>query len=387
MQRKLTLTLSISLLMFPQVVETIYSPALTHIASGFNITAQSAAQTLSFYFIAFAFGVVVWGRLCDVIGRRPTILAGLILYTLASVIALYSTSFIILMIARILAAFGAAVGSVGIQTAMRDHFDGSELARVFSIVGVAIAISPAIGVLSGTLLAHWWGYQGVFFGLALLAATLLGYVYCQLPETMPKQVKGVPFFSTLHSLVRDADIWRSAFLIALYNICVFGYYQLAPFRFEALGIPKWFGYTGLVLAAGIGVGAVTNKHLIAREWQFKSLLTLASLLSMTGSILVYMFEQSFWFVLPMLLVVMAYGIAIPNVLARALQSYKNCIGTAGAILGLMYYLILGGGLVIAGMVHNLGLVLLVVSLLIIIISGSVNWLRVFSLFKRSVSPL
>lgn len=80
-QRKLTLILAISMMMFPQVVETIYSPALTQISVGFHVNAVSASQTLSCYFFAFAIGVVIWGRLCDVIGRRPTILSGLAFYS------------------------------------------------------------------------------------------------------------------------------------------------------------------------------------------------------------------------------------------------------------------------------------------------------------------
>lgn len=46
-----------ALLMFPQIVETIYSPALTDISRYFSISAAEAAQTLSVYFIGFAVGV------------------------------------------------------------------------------------------------------------------------------------------------------------------------------------------------------------------------------------------------------------------------------------------------------------------------------------------
>ncbi|WP_416046620.1 MFS transporter [Haematospirillum sp. H4890] len=349
--------------MFPQVVETIYSPALTHIADGFRVSAEMAAQTLSCYFFAFALGVVVWGRMCDVIGRRPTILSGLALYLLASLVALFSASFSVLLAARMLAAFGAAVGSVGTQTAIRDRFDGSELARVFSVMGIAMAISPAIGVLSGALLTHYWGYQGVFGGLDLLAALLLGYAGWQLPETRPQQVARSSFFGTLGKMTKDADIWHSALLVALFNICMFSYYQLAPFRFAALELPaQWFGYTGLVLAAGVGIGAAINTFLIGRRWPFTALLTLACTLSLIGGVMVLLLEETMWFVLPMILVVMAYGISIPNILARALRHYKDCTGTAGAILGLMYYLMLGGGLVLAGLSQQLGLVLTLGSL-------------------------
>ncbi|RAW96303.1 MULTISPECIES: MFS transporter [unclassified Photorhabdus] len=372
MQRKLTLTLATSMMMFPQVVETIYSPVLTHIAEGFHVSAEMAAQTLSCYFFAFAFGVVVWGRMCDVIGRRPTILVGLALYMLASILAVFCDSFTILLVARVLAAFGAAVGSVGTQTVIRDQFSGYELAQVFSVMGIAMAVSPAIGVLSGALLTHYWGYQGVFSGLAILAAALLAYAAWQLPETRPQEVVKSSFFGTLGRMTKDGDIWHSALLVALFNICMFSFYQLAPFRFETLGLPaQWFGYTGLVLAAGVGLGAAINKLLIAKHWLFTALLTLACVLLLSGGILVFLLEETVWFVLPMMLVVMAYGIAIPNILARALRHYKDCMGTAGAILGLMYYLMLGGGLVLAGLAQRLGVVLTISSICALMLAGSI----------------
>ena len=364
MQRKLTLALATSMMMFPQVVETIYSPALTHIAYGFHVSAEAAAQTLSSYFFAFALGVVVWGRLCDVIGRRPAILFGLGIYLFASIIAVFGDTFSLLLGARVIAAFGAAVGSVGTQTAIRDCFNGQELAQVFSLMGIAMAISPAVGVLSGTVLTLYWGFQGVFTGLAVLAAILLCYAAWQLPETRPLPRAQNPFLSTFKRMLKDSDIWRSAVLVALMNICMFGYYQLAPFHFAALAIPQqWFGYTGLVLAIGVGIGAIVNKILVAKNWMFISLLILACGLGLLGGVLMLIMENTLWFVLAMIPVVMAYGIAIPNLLARALRRYKDCAGTAGAILGLMYYMMLGGGLVLAGLTQRLSLVLVLSSLL------------------------
>ena len=60
--------LVVGLMMFPQIVETIYSPALTQIATSFQGDEGQASQTLSVYFLAFAAGVVCWGRLCDLVG-------------------------------------------------------------------------------------------------------------------------------------------------------------------------------------------------------------------------------------------------------------------------------------------------------------------------------
>ena len=74
------LVLVTALLMFPQIAETIYSPALTDISARFSVSAAQAAQTLSVYFIGFAVGVLLWGGFSDRYGRRPALLAGLGVY-------------------------------------------------------------------------------------------------------------------------------------------------------------------------------------------------------------------------------------------------------------------------------------------------------------------
>ncbi|TDB56026.1 MFS transporter [Photorhabdus luminescens] len=359
MQRKLGLMLATALMMFPQIVETIYSPALTNIAKEFKVSAVQAAQTLSLYFFAFAIGVVVWGRLCDLIGRRLTILSGLLLYSGASLMALLSRQFELLLVARMLSAFGAAVGSVGTQTMLRDSYQGSELARVFSIMGVALAVSPAVGMISGSILVYFWGYKGVFSGLSLLAVLLSGWSAICLPETRPASMVTIPLIGTLMMMLKDVAIWCNALLIALFNLCLFSYYQLAPFNFERLGFsPEMFGYTGLFLALGVGIGAWLNKLLLSKQWNSSNLVLLASVIVLIGGGLIMVLEDTGLFILPMILIVVAYGIAIPNILASALTDYTDRLGTAGALLGLLYYLMLGGGLALAGWNQHLGVVLI-----------------------------
>ncbi|MDC9589980.1 MFS transporter [Xenorhabdus sp. XENO-10] len=378
MQTKPSLWLAIALMMFPQIVETIYSPALTNIADGFSVSSEQAAQTLSLYFFAFALGVVVWGCMCDVIGRRPTIIAGLSLYGLASLLALLTQQFWLLLVARMLSAFGAAVGSVGTQTIMRDTYRGEELACVFSIMGIALAASPAIGMLSGSTLNYFSGYKAVFSGLTILAIILTGWSIARLPETRPINVTKVSLFSTAIMMLKDISIWRNAFLIAFFNICLFSYYQLAPFRFEQLGISQeTFGYTGLLMTFGAGLGSLLNKYLLKQQWISAKLVTLASLISLLSGSGVYLLENSWFFIFPMLGIVIAYGLAIPNILASALTNYSERLGTAGALLGLFYYLLLGLGLALAGWSQALGCVLIFCGISMIVLS-----LVQTSLFKQ-----
>ncbi len=355
MNNRNLLPLAIALLMFPQIAQTLYSPALGDIRRVFKVSPEAAAQTLSVYFLAFAVGVVVWGRLCDRIGRRPVMLVGLAIYAVATVIALRVSSFNGLLLAQGLAAFGAAVGSVVTQTLLRDRFKGAELAQVFSLVGIALAASPAIGLFSGASLVEAFGYRGVLIALVLIAATLWLWSCYALPETRPQQTPHVCVWETLARMLRDLGIWRSALWIAAFNVALFSYYSLGPFIFQRLNLDAtWFGYSGVILALGSGFGAWANRRLLQAGCAAMQLIRLAAVTGLLGGIGVWWLQDSGAFVLPMLLIVLAFGMAIPNILGLALVNYSDRLGTAGALLGVIYYLLIGAGMMLAGWSQALG---------------------------------
>ncbi|HDZ9155564.1 TPA: multidrug efflux MFS transporter EmrD-3 [Vibrio cholerae] len=359
MKTKPSLWLMVIMLMFPQIVETIYSPVLGSIARSFSVSDAQAAQTLSVYFLAFALGVVIWGVLADKWGRRPTMLVGLLIYGSATFIAMQTDSFTILMLARVFSAFGIAVGSVVTQTILRDVFSGHELRRVFSLMGIGISISPVLGMLLGGQLAFAGGHQLVFLALFFIALVLFVYNLCQLPETQQVKPK-IALGCLVARMFKDKQVLLSALLVALYNVALFSYYQLGAFIFSDLGLDaEQFGYSGIALGLGSLIGSFLNKTLLAKQVPQRALLLLAALLLIMGTIGVSLTLDSIGFVAAMILVVIAYGMAIPNILSTALVEYKSQAGSAGALFGLLYYLLIGSGLALTGLVQHLGVVLLI----------------------------
>lgn len=355
---KASLWLMVVMLMFPQIVETIYSPALGSIAQSFSVSDSQAAQTLSVYFLAFAIGVVVWGILADKLGRRPTMIFGLFIYSSASLVAMQTESFSMIMVARGFSAFGIAVGSVVTQTMLRDAFSGEELGKVFSLMGMGISISPVLGMLLGGQLTTIGGHHYVFLALFVMALVLFLYNLFKLPETQ-KESQPLRLGSLSVCMLKDSHIWLSALLVALYNIALFSYYQLGAFTFGELGFSSaQFGYSGIILGLGTLLGSYLNKSLLSKQVSQRSLLWVSAMLLTIGAIGVYTMHNSIWFMAPMMLVVMSFGIAIPNVLSVALVDYKQQAGSAGALFGLLYYLLIGGGLSLAGEIQDLGTVLI-----------------------------
>ncbi|ENM5881351.1 multidrug effflux MFS transporter [Vibrio metoecus] len=363
MNIKPSLWLMVVMLMFPQIVETLYSPALGSIAQSFAVSDAQAAQTLSVYFLAFALGVVTWGILADKLGRRPTMLIGLLIYGCATFIAMLTDSFLVLMLARVLSAFGIAVGSVVTQTMLRDVFSGDELGKVFSLMGIGISISPVLGMLLGGQLVVAGGHQLVFLALFLMALVLLVYNLFQLPET--QQVKpSISLGRLAMRMLQDKQVLLSALLVALYNVALFSYYQLGAFIFSDLGLSaEQFGYSGVVLGLGTLIGSYINKVLLAKQIPQHSLLLLAALLLVLGAVGVCLTLGSLGFMAGMIWAVIAFGIAIPNILSGALVEYHSQAGSASALFGLFYYLVIGCGLALAGMVQHLGVVLVVCGVL------------------------
>ena len=366
MKTKPSLWQMVLLLMLPQVAETIYSPALTSIADAYAVSYSQAAQTLSVYFGAFALGVVVWGVLADRLGRRITMLLGLMLFVIAASIAISTASFTVLMMARALSAFGIAVGSVVTQTMLRDCFTGEELSKVFAYMGIGISISPVLGMLLGSQLSALGGHKWVFLALLLMALAALLHSLVTLPETKLSETEtkqsdtSVALKSLALTMLKDRQIWLSALLVSAYNVALFSYYQLGAFTFAQLGMSnEQFGYSGIVLGLGTLIGSYLNKALLARGNTSQQLLRLAALLLLVGGIGVWVTQDQVMFLLPMMLVVMSFGIAIPNVLSKALIDYRAQVGSAGALFGLLYYLLIGGGLALVGVGQNLGVSLVV----------------------------
>ena len=338
------------LIMFPQLVETIYSPALPDIARAFQVGSERAAQTHSVYFVAFAVGVALWGWLSDRVGRRPAMMAGLLCYGAGSALALVATDFSILLLARMVAAIGAAAGSVVVQTMLRDSYESTALARVFSVMGAALAISPVFGLVSGGWLVSLYGHTGVFVALVLTA--------CLLPETRSENTSGSRFGGLVCRMAGDGRLWKNAMLVALLNTMLFSYYSLAPFLFGQLGwSARAFGWTGILLAFASLSGSLWNRKLLSIGLSPEQLVKNACLLALLSGVAAWILQQSVWILVPVVGVVIAYGIAIPNVLSQALSQYREQAGAAGALFGLVYYLLLGMMLGLAGIVQQLGLVL------------------------------
>ena len=120
------LGLILCLIGFPQLSETLFTPSLPDLARSFNVGIGVAENTLSVYFMGFAFGVLGFGILADKVGRRNSMILGIFVYFLGTLGCLLCNSIENLFLFRFIQAFGASCGSVVTQTMIRDRYQGRE---------------------------------------------------------------------------------------------------------------------------------------------------------------------------------------------------------------------------------------------------------------------
>ncbi|WP_419487603.1 MFS transporter [Chryseobacterium bernardetii] len=353
------------LVMLPQFVETIYSPVLPMVQETFGVNEESTTLTISLYFIAFALGVAFWGVQCDRIGRKKSLEYGLITYGIGTFAAIFASDFMILLAARVISAFGIAVGSIVTQTILRDTYDKDHISKVFSWIGIGLSISPIIGMTTGSVLAASAGHQGVFITLYLVAVLFYVLSRKNISETYHsgKEINFQVLSGLLNRMLRDREIIRCCLLVMSFNVLLFSYYSLAPFIFKEQQYSSYiFGYSSIILAAGTFIGAKLNRFLILRNIAPRILVNASVAGSFIASVFVWILSgYGIYFLIPYFFIVMAFSMAIPNILSTALIHYKNETGSAGALLGLIYYVLIGIGLVSIGFIQNLGISCLIFS--------------------------
>jgi MFS family permease len=94
------------------IVVDLYAPSLPQIAYDFNTTVMAAQATISTTVIGYALGQLFFGILCDWRGRKASIIIGLIIFALSSILAGFSPSIQVLLMARVIQGFAAGACQV-----------------------------------------------------------------------------------------------------------------------------------------------------------------------------------------------------------------------------------------------------------------------------------
>jgi MFS family permease len=188
--------------------ELIFSAGLPSIACDLNLETKTAQLCSAFYYIGFTIGILFFGRVSDILGRKKSLLIGFTIYTISSLIIVFLDDIYTLIFFRIFQAFGGSAGSIIPQAISRDSYQGRALARVYSTISIVICCIPTIGsTIGGFIVDHSsWRYNTSF--LALLGSVMFAICFFMLRETNNPETtdKSARFFGVVRMIFKDKRV-------------------------------------------------------------------------------------------------------------------------------------------------------------------------------------
>ena len=127
----------------------LYSPSLPHLPAIFDTDAATVQHTMMFNLLGYALGQLVHGPLSERYGRRPVMIGGMAAAVVFSLACALAWSIEALIVARTLQGLAVCAEAVIALAVIRDVYDGPSGARIMAVIGMAIAIVPAIAPLIG----------------------------------------------------------------------------------------------------------------------------------------------------------------------------------------------------------------------------------------------
>ncbi len=358
-------TLSLTLILaaltaFAPLSTDMYLASFSSLAETFGTDEGRVQLSLSVFFFGLSVGQLIYGPLVDRFGRKPPLIAGLVIFTLASaaiVVAPTVESFIAL---RLCQALGGCAGMVVSRAIVADLFDEHGSARFLSQMMLVQGLAPIVAPLLGGYILAVAPWEAIFvvltlFGVGCLVATLRG-----LPETLPPDRRhavgiagiGRAFGEVIANRAFMAPALSGAFAAA----CIFAFITGSPFVYMHLhGVDQQhYGWLFGLNAFGMIVASQLNRLLL--RW-FSTRRVMAGALAFNVAMGIVLVALAADVPLPMLVALLMLCLSTgpligANSTAIAMSHVGAHRGTASSVLGVMQFAVASLASAAVGLLHN-----------------------------------
>ena len=321
----------------------MYLPAFGGIAENLGSDISHVSLSLSSFFVGLAIGQLIYGPLLERFGRKRPMYVGLTLYALSSVACALSTSVEMLIVFRFFQALGACGGLVASRAIVRDLFETREMAKVFSLLMMVIAVSPIIAPTLGGFVTTAFGWRYVFGILAGLSLLVLGGGWWLLRSYDRMN----PYYSlrpaaigrNYWSILTDRHFIVYALTGAFSSAGLYAYLSGSPHLYlELFGLSEQaYGIVFAIIAAGLVTATQLNNRLL-RNRSSERIVTLAVMgqLVSAGVLLadVYFGYSDLYLTTALIFAYLfCLGFIFPNSSALSLDTMQHTAGSASALMG------------------------------------------------------
>lgn len=340
----------------------MYLPALPAIASDLQASTAATQMTLMAFFVAFGVCQIVYGPVSDMVGRKPPLYFGIVLFAFGSIGCGLAPSISWLIFFRFVQGLGAAAVMVIPRAVIRDLHTGADATRLMSLVMLVFSVSPILAPLVGSGLIVPFGWRAVFVAVTLASVLSFLLVTFVLPETRPPEERvEVSVRSVLNGFGELFRDWRFLGLTFIGGFGMASFFAfLASSSFIYIGhfglTPTQYGLTFSVNAISF-IGASQFSGYLAERFGIARVISVAvscftvatlALFAMTAAgvdnlavLVVMLFIANAWL-----------GLVIPSTMVLSLEDHGPIAGMASALGGTLQMITGAVMIVVASVFFN-----------------------------------
>ena len=336
--------LALTLLLGTQPVSTdLYQATLPSLPAVFGVPVATVQLTLSVLVICFGAGQLVMGPVADRFGRRPVLLTGLALYTLASALAIFSPDIAWMIACRGVQGLGMAACVVCARAMLRDLYEPVAAAHVLARSSTWMGVIPIAGPILGGFIETTLGWRGAFGAITVFGAFGLALIAMRLPETLahrnPRALQWKPLFDNWRVVARHKGfraytaVWASTYA-GLFTFIVGASFVLV----DVLGLSRReYGLAFAMVTSGFLLGSACCRRLVPRLGLRRTIrvgafVSIACAVSMAGLALAGV-HHPLAIMGPQMLFTFAHGIHQPCAQMGAVGPFPMQAGAAAALSG------------------------------------------------------
>ncbi|ADB39358.1 multidrug effflux MFS transporter [Spirosoma linguale] len=321
----------------------MYLPGFPAIAKDLHTSISQVQLSLTAYLVGISVGQLLYGPLLDRFGRKLPLYAGLMVYFIASIGCAFSSSIEMLIAMRLLQALGGCVGLVAAQALVRDLFPVGEIAQVFSLLTLVVAVSPMIAPTVGGYATVAFGWHSIFVILAIITLLMLVGVYFVLPNgkapdaslsLRPKAVMG-----SFYTVLKQPQFLTYALVGGIATSAPFAY--LAGSSDVFMNIyhvsAQEYGWIFAFLAIAL-IGPTQLNRFLLRRFSNEQIIFATLIYQTVVGLLLVLGTWAGWYgqygLIGMLFLFLGgQGITNPNASALSLAPFSRHAGSAAALMG------------------------------------------------------
>ena len=175
-QRRRIGPIAVFLVVMPLFGVDLMLPAMPVFQRDLGASVAAAHATLSVFAFGFAAMHLVLGPLADRYGRRPCLLAGMALFTVASVVCAFAETVEMLIVARLFQALGAGAGPLIARAVIRDVYGAEGAGRMMGFVMAFFGMGAVTTPIIGGLLVDFLGWQSNFVLATIYGTGMIAWI-------------------------------------------------------------------------------------------------------------------------------------------------------------------------------------------------------------------